>query len=600
MNAHIVAAGTKIVSNGDLVEVVAWLSSDKLQIRNRENKYSIITPDDIDYVIDREVLEASFNKSSKDLSAYDSDQIAEAQHKYDVINKNLENNANGKLVENVAQDLACSLSYAYALIKRFTEGSFDSLIPEKRGRKQGLKLLPSAVENIIESAIDSCSGAGATLAKIVEIVGSMCKNGGYPAPSSKAVSKRIRQRAPEDNTRRIYGGKKARQDHRVRGEKYLTSQPLHMVQIDHCVVDVIVVDSLTRKPIGRPWMTIAIDVHTRCVLGFYLSLDHPSSVSNAACLVHVVTPKNKWLRDLNLEAVRYPMYGLPHRIHVDNGKDFRSAAFISGCAQYNIKLEWRPPGGAHYGGHIERYIGTLMRTMRGLPGATLSSVADKKRYSNLDVPGMTFHEMRDWIIEQVGIYHMQRHSGLGCSPLHKWESSLRDKAGNITPPLAIVDFKKLFIDFLPFKRGTIQRSGIQFNTVQYYSYALKRLSIKSGCLIKYNPLSIKNVWVKPDGESEYIECGYSDVRFPDCSLAEFKAAQLALKNESDARVPAAEIFEAVQRNQQRVASAVAATTTERRAQEKQRNRAPRKIIGRPSETVAKINFEQPPKTYDVE
>jgi putative transposase len=34
--------------------------------------------------------------------------------------------------------------------------------------------------------------------------------------------------------------------------------PLSLVQIDHTLVDVIVVDSATRAPIRRPWLTLAI------------------------------------------------------------------------------------------------------------------------------------------------------------------------------------------------------------------------------------------------------------------------------------------------------------------------------------------------------
>jgi putative transposase len=45
---------------------------------------------------------------------------------------------------------------------------------------------------------------------------------------------------------------------------------LELVQIDHALVDVVVVDELARKPIGRPWVTLAIDVATRAVLGFHL------------------------------------------------------------------------------------------------------------------------------------------------------------------------------------------------------------------------------------------------------------------------------------------------------------------------------------------
>ncbi|WP_456294226.1 hypothetical protein [Streptomyces mirabilis] len=38
---------------------------------------------------------------------------------------------------------------------------------------------------------------------------------------------------------------------------------LEQVQIDHTPVDVIVVDEQHRKPIGRPYLTAAIDVTSR-------------------------------------------------------------------------------------------------------------------------------------------------------------------------------------------------------------------------------------------------------------------------------------------------------------------------------------------------
>jgi putative transposase len=49
--------------------------------------------------------------------------------------------------------------------------------------------------------------------------------------------------------------------------------PLERVQIDHTLVDVIMVDEGDRLPIGRPWLTLAIDVASRAVLGFLVSLE---------------------------------------------------------------------------------------------------------------------------------------------------------------------------------------------------------------------------------------------------------------------------------------------------------------------------------------
>jgi len=44
-----------------------------------------------------------------------------------------------------------------------------------------------------------------------------------------------------------------------------------------------VVDERDRQPIGRPYLTIAIDVFTRCVLGMVVTLEAPSAVSVCPC-----------------------------------------------------------------------------------------------------------------------------------------------------------------------------------------------------------------------------------------------------------------------------------------------------------------------------
>ncbi|MEU6586100.1 hypothetical protein [Nocardia sp. NPDC046763] len=51
------------------------------------------------------------------------------------------------------------------------------------------------------------------------------------------------------------------------------------VQIDHTPADVIVVDEFHRLPIGRPYVTAAIDEATRCVPGLVVTLEAPSAAS---------------------------------------------------------------------------------------------------------------------------------------------------------------------------------------------------------------------------------------------------------------------------------------------------------------------------------
>jgi putative transposase len=54
------------------------------------------------------------------------------------------------------------------------------------------------------------------------------------------------------------------------------------------------------------------------------------------------------------------MFGIPKQVLVDNGPEFHGAALERGCCEYGITLLHRPVARPHYGGHIERLIGTMM------------------------------------------------------------------------------------------------------------------------------------------------------------------------------------------------------------------------------------------------
>jgi putative transposase len=76
-----------------------------------------------------------------------------------------------------------------------------------------------------------------------------------------------------------------------------------------------IVDEHTRQPIGRPYLTVGIDVYSRCITGFCLTLEPPSAVSVGLCLAHAVLDKETDLRRLEIEG-EWPIWGKPGTIHV--------------------------------------------------------------------------------------------------------------------------------------------------------------------------------------------------------------------------------------------------------------------------------------------
>ena len=199
------------------------------------------------------------------------------------------------------------------------------------------------------------------------------------SPTRRTVQRRLDALDEREFLRAREGAKAVRHRFGPVPRRKKVGLPLDVVQVDHTLADIILVDSFERKPIGRPWVTPTIDIATRMVTGYYVSLEAPSRLSVALCLTRADARKAALLADLGSSAP-WPAQGRPRSIHVDNGSDFRSRTFQGACAEWGIDLTYRPLARPHFGGHIERLIGTMMGAVHLLPGTTESSIAAKGSY----------------------------------------------------------------------------------------------------------------------------------------------------------------------------------------------------------------------------
>jgi putative transposase len=181
-----------------------------------------------------------------------------------------------------------------------------------------------------------------TVTALYRTIALECFEAGVAAPSYKAARTRVRALAARDTLRAREGAKAAGDRFRPIRASLSASEPLELVQIDHTVVDVIVVDDLHRKPVGRPRLPLAIDVATRNVLGFFLSLKAPSATAVALTISRAVLRKTTYLAGLQVDA-EWPACGIPRSLHLDNAKEFRGRALRWGCEQHGIQIIYRPP-----------------------------------------------------------------------------------------------------------------------------------------------------------------------------------------------------------------------------------------------------------------
>jgi putative transposase len=397
-----------------------------------------------------------------------------------------------------------------------------------------------------------------------------CRQAGLEPPSRSTVERRVAQRAPSEVLARREGRKAARDRFMPATGSVEAPWPLSLVQIDHTLVDVIVVEAVTRLPVQRPWLTLAIDVHSRCVAGFHLSLDPPSATSVALCVAQACLPKDAWLAARGIEG-DWPVRGLLDRLHLDNAKEFHSEALRRGCEQYGITIDYRPVRTPHYGGHIERLIGTMMGKVHLLPGTTFSNVRSKGDNKPESTAAMTLDEVERWLGHAiVGVYHRELHRGIGTTPLAAWTRGLSGDEAMLGrgEPQPIADPRRFLIDFLPLMRRLVRREGVFLHSIGYWSDVLRTwVGHEAQMIVRYDPRDLSRIYLLgPD--SEYYDLAYRDLRRPPITLWEHRAALKRLREEGRAQIDEEAIFRAVETMRTIADSASAATKSARRQRER--------------------------------
>ena len=468
-------------------------------------------------------------------------------------------------VREASRTLGLSVQSTYRLLARYRETPVTaSLVPATPGPVKGTRRLAPQVEGIIERAIEAVyeQRERPTLARLRRDVRQDCQGAGLKTPSRKALAARVSACSLRELVRAREGGEAARQRFAPVHPGPRPTAPLQLVQADHTRVDLIVVDDRSRLPLGRPWLTLLLDVATRCVLGLYVSFDAPSAIGVALAMAQAVLPKADWLASRGL-ALGWPMHGLPGTLHLDNAREFRSRALRLGCEQHGVRLEHRPPARPRYGGHIERLMGTLMGRLHALPGTTFSSVAERGDYPAEDRAVLSPAEFeRVLALEVLGPYHNDLHSALGRTPAAAWSEGVA-----AMPPRLPRDRDAFVLDFLPWEERVIRRDGLHLFRILYYHGALATLIGEPECKlrVKYDPRDLSRVFAELPRGGGHVGVPYAELGRPPISLWEHRGAVRRLREAGRRTVDEHAIFEAVAEQRHTLAGARECTKAVRRA-----------------------------------
>jgi len=461
-----------------------------------------------------------------------------------------------------AAELDLSRRQVYALLRRWRQGDgvVSDMMPGRSSGGRGRDRLPDAVETVIREVLQNryLTKQRRTVSAVHREVARVCRARGLSVPSRGVLQRRVERLAPVDTVVAREGADAARPLRSAGGTPPPITGLLEQVQMDHTVVDVTVVNEQHRLPIGRPYITVAIDVFSRAIVGMVVTLEPPSALSVGLCLTHMATGKRAWLERLGVD-VAWPMSGKPAELYLDNAAEFKSEALRRGCEQHGVKLRWRPPGQPHYGGIVERVIGTMMQMVHELPGTTFSNPQQRGGYDSERRAVLTVRELERWLTLAVAGYHGQIHSTLGQTPAGRWAAAVAAGAA----PATVTNETAFLVDFLPIFKRSLHTTGFRIDHVWYHCNALKPWIARRDRLGKFvlrrDPRDISRIWaLDPEGQ-HYLEVPYRTLSHPPVGLFEHRAARAVLREQGRSEVDEDELFRVVE--QQRAITEAAARTT---------------------------------------
>lgn len=316
--------------------------------------------------------------------------------------------------------------------------------------------------------------------------------------------------------------------------------PGTLIQIDHTMADIWIVDEFTQKAFCRPWLSLAIDVFSRSVWGIFVSAEPPSQESVAQCIISGLVPKN-WLNDYKLYEGRllkdgidpaqfqWVASGAPGRIQVDNGKDFTANSIKKICMKLNITLEFRPIKTPEYGGFVESIWDKINDRIRGdmLPGRVYpidklrKTIKTKRRYTKprdydpQKDAALTMTEFREWFFTYViTILSSKKRAQQAHTPNQLWLDGITGKhlqplGGQLKIFENIKQWKYIDFDSKPEHKAVLSERGLRFENILYnepwfIDLRLQRhLTDGQEVTFKYSNWDRRYIWYKDPNTEEY-------------------------------------------------------------------------------------------------
>jgi transposase InsO family protein len=302
-------------------------------------------------------------------------------------------------------------------------------------------------------------------------------------------------------------------------------RPGEQVQIDTTRLDIMAV--LEDGTLGRPELSIAVDVATRSILAAVLRPHGTKAVDAALLLAEMAVPhpaRPTWPAALQLSRAQVPYARMlplderlegaaarpvivPETIVVDRGKIYVSESFVAACETLGVSVQPAPPRRPQAKGVVERTFASINALLcQHVAGHTGSNSLLRGKNAEAEAC-WTIPQLQDFLDEWIVCWQNRPHEGLrhpvlaktALTPNEMW-AALITVCGYVPVPLTGADY----LELLPVRWQPITERGIR---IDYRTYDHEVLDSCRGQRsdvmardgrweVHHNPHDSRQIWVR--------------------------------------------------------------------------------------------------------
>lgn len=373
----------------------------------------------------------------------------------------------------------------------------------------------------------------ATKTEIDKELKALADSQGTPAEtiSISSLRRMVAEISPYERDVARYGPGYARHKWRYSLSGIAVDRPMQRYEIDHTVLDVVVICDRTGMPLGRPTITIVVDAYSGIVAGLFISFWGTGLAACLAALKVAISPKDEYVAHNHL-SVKWLPFGIPCLMVVDNGLEFHSPQFhniamylamdLRFCA---VRQPWLKP-------FVERTLGELH-------GYLPSQGRVEKRLDNYLPPKpeasatITFGTLCSGLLKAfVEIHPFEVNERKLWLPFERFSEGME----KLLPPSLPTSTAELDLIVAVSKEYTVGNEGVVPNYLRYNSIELQKLRQDIGLTfrtaVKFNPEDLSMVHVQDPRSKGWLPV-------PSCmpeytqglSIVQHKAIRAQLKGE---------------------------------------------------------------------